>query len=41
MAKIDDTNEVPTTLTAPWVKRFFKRKLRIPVRVENSVGLPT
>ncbi len=34
--KPDDTNEIPETLTAPWLKRFFKRKLGITVRVENA-----
>ena len=36
MPKIDDTNAIPETITAPWLKRFFKRKLGIPVRVQNA-----
>ena len=34
--KTDDTNAVPETITAPWLKRFFKQKFGIPVRVENA-----
>lgn len=36
MPKVDDTNAIPENLTAPWLKRFFKRKLGIPVRVHNA-----
>ncbi|MCH7555269.1 MAG: hypothetical protein IIC08_04665 [Proteobacteria bacterium] len=36
MPKVDDTNTIPENLTAPWLKRFFKRKLGIPVRVQNA-----
>jgi len=35
MPKVDDTNTIPEKMTAPWVKRFFKRKFGIPVRVNN------
>lgn len=38
MPKIDDTNTVPEELGAPWLKRFFKRKFDIPVRVKSSSG---
>lgn len=34
--KNDDTNVIPEDITAPWLKRFFKRKFGIPVRVENA-----
>ena len=34
--KIDDTNTIPEAIDAPWLKRFFKRKFDIPVRVENA-----
>lgn len=34
--KTDDTNTIPETLNAPWLKRFFKRKFGIPVRVDNA-----
>lgn len=36
MAKIVEL--IPTILTAPWLKQFFKRHLGIPVRVENAAG---
>lgn len=36
MPKVDDTNTIPEDLTAPWLKRFFKRKLGIPVRVQSA-----
>lgn len=36
--KIDDTNVIPEDIDAPWLKRFFKRKFGIPVRVENAGG---
>lgn len=36
MPKVDDTNTIPEKITAPWLKRFFKRKLGIPVRVHNA-----
>lgn len=36
MPKVDDTNVVPEVLTAPWVKRFFKKHLGIPVQVKNA-----
>jgi len=39
MAKADDTNTVPETLNAPWLKRFFKRKFGIPVRVTTGTSL--
>jgi hypothetical protein len=35
MPKRDDTNEIPEALTAAWVKRFFKTKFGIPVRVSG------
>ena len=38
MPKNDDTNQVPDKLTAPWLKRFFKRKFDIPVRVRTLSG---
>lgn len=38
--KFDDTNVVPEAISAPWVKRFFKRKFGIPVRVENADAGP-
>lgn len=31
-----DTTQVPETLTAPWLKRFFKDYFNIPVRVKNA-----
>ncbi len=34
--KTDDTNTIPEVIDAPWLKRFFKRKFGIPVRVENA-----
>jgi hypothetical protein len=34
--KTDDTLVVPETITAPWLKRFFKNHLGIPVFVENA-----
>jgi len=34
--KVDDTGVVPETLTAPWLKRFFKRRLGIPIMVEGA-----
>ena len=34
--KTDDTNVISETIDAPWLKRFFKRKFGIPVRVENA-----
>ena len=36
--KTDDTSTIPEAITAPWLKRFFKSKLGIPVRVENAGG---
>lgn len=38
MPKTDDTNTIPETLSAPWLKRFFKRKFGIPVRVRTLSG---
>jgi len=40
MAKLDkiDTTQVPETLTAPWVKRFFKDYFGIPVNVRKANG---
>jgi len=35
MAKPDDTNEIPVEFTAPWVKRFFKRKFEVEIRTSN------
>lgn len=34
--KADDTGVVPENLTAPWLKRFFQRRLGIPIRVEGA-----
>lgn len=37
MAKIDDTLTIPETITAPWLKRFFKNRLGFDnIRVENA-----
>ena len=36
MPKVDDTNTVPEDLNAPWIKRFFKNKFEIPVRVKTG-----
>ena len=36
MPKPDDTNTIPEQLTAPWLKRFFKRKFGIPVRIHGA-----
>lgn len=36
MPKTDDTYAVPETLSAPWLKRFFRNKFGIPVRVGNA-----
>ena len=37
MAKaVIDTSIVPETLTAPWIKRFFKERYGIPVRVNRA-----
>jgi hypothetical protein len=36
MSKVDDTLVIPEVVDAPWVKRFFKRRLGIPVRVTNA-----
>lgn len=33
---VNDTNTVPTNLTAPWIKRFFKSEFSISVRVRAS-----
>lgn len=33
---MSDTNTIPTELKAPWLKRFFKEKLGIPVRVKGG-----
>lgn len=38
MPKIDDTNTIPETIDASWMKRFFKRKFGIPVRVRGCGG---
>ena len=38
MPKVDDTNTVPEELNAPWIKRFFKSKFEIPVRVRTGSG---
>ena len=38
MPKADDTNIIPDKITAPWMKRFFKRKFGIPVRVRGCGG---
>ena len=38
MPKVDDTNVVPEELNAPWIKRFFKNKFGIPVRVKAGRG---
>lgn len=34
--KADDTNTIPEVISAPWLKRFFKAKFGIPVRVEKA-----
>jgi hypothetical protein len=38
MPKVDDTNTIPEKITAPWMKRFFKVKFGIPVRVRGCGG---
>lgn len=38
MPKVDDTNQVPAEITAPWLKRFFKAKFGITVRVRTMTG---
>lgn len=38
MSKVDDTNVIPEVLNASWIKRFFKRKFGIPVRVGNAAS---
>ena len=40
MAKLKkiDTTQVPETLTAPWIKRFFKDYFGIPVNVRKANG---
>ena len=35
MPKPDDTNQVPALIDAPWLKRFFKRKFGITIRVRT------
>lgn len=34
----DDTQVIPETITAPWVKRFFKKHLGLVVKVNNAAG---
>lgn len=38
MPKIDDTNTIPDKLESAWLKRFFKTKFGIPVRVRTLSG---
>lgn len=33
-----DTSTVPETLTSPWIKRFFKERYGIPVRVNRATS---
>ena len=35
-----DTSTVPDPLTAPWIKRFFKERYDIPVRVKRASAGP-
>jgi hypothetical protein len=39
MPKVDDTNTIPETITAPWLKRFFKAKFGITIRVRTMAGV--
>jgi hypothetical protein len=38
MPKTDDTGTIPEVLNAPWLKRFFKHRLNLPVRVSGAKG---